>query len=532
MQRRMFITGSLLAAATTAAAVWRARADVSSGGGPRPRLAGEPLPDGRMLVRGAALAFGTTVSMAAVHEDPQRALAAIREALEETRRIDALMTVFRPESQVSRLNATGELSHPDPHLVRVLEFSQRLAALSDGSFDPTVQPLWSLFVACAREGRLPARDEIARARSLVGWTALEVSPRRIALGRPGMSITLNGIAQGYAADVASAVLRERGIADALIDTGEWGAAGSRQPRRPWTVGIQHPRDPAALLGAVAMDGRFLATSGDYATPFSTDRRYHHVFDPHTGVSPPRLSSAVVAAATGLEADGLTKPMMVLDQARAQALLSRFRGAGAVWVGKDGRILASRGIRLVAIALLLLVARAALASGGTVTGKVDVQPARFQDETVVYLKDVAGTHAPATHTIDQKGMKFLPFMLVVAAGDSVEFLNHDGVAHNVYSPDGEAFNLGTFASADKRTHTFPSPGVYRILCAIHPEMLGYVFVAENPHAAAVDRKGRFRLADVPPGTYRLAVWNAHLSGPEKTITVGDGETVEQTLAVAR
>ncbi len=343
MRRRVFITGSLLAAAATAAAVWRARLDPASR-----RREGVPLPDGRTLVRGAALAFGTTVSIAAVHEDPEAALAAIREALRETRRIDAVMTVFRPESEVSRLNAAGLLTRPDPHLVRVLEFSRRLAALSDGAFDPTVQPLWSLFVACAREGRLPSRVEIARARSLVGWTALEVSPRRIALGRPGMSITLNGIAQGYAADLASSVLRERGVADALIDTGEWGAAGARQPRQPWTVGIQHPRDPGALLAAVAMDGRFLATSGDYAAPFSDDRRYHHIFDPRTGVSPPGLSSVVVAAASGLEADGLTKPLMVLEHGRAKALLSRFPGAGAVWIGKDGRIVASRGIRLTPI----------------------------------------------------------------------------------------------------------------------------------------------------------------------------------------
>ncbi len=348
MNRRGFITGSLLAAAAGAAAVWRERLRLLDGEAAR-HGRGEPLPDGRRLVRGAALAFGTTVSIAAVHDDPGAALSAIGEALQETRRIDALMTVFRPGSEVSRLNAAGVLSRPDPHVVRVLEFSQRLSALSDGTFDVTVQPLFTLFVACARARRLPSRDEIARARSLVGWTALEVSSRRVAFGRPGMSMTLNGIAQGYATDVASSILRERGIRDVLVDAGEHGAQGSRQPCRPWTVGIQHPRDPGALIGAVAMDGRFLATSGDYATSFSDDRLYHHVFDPHTGVSPSRLSSVVVAAATGLEADGLTKPMMVLDARRAQALLSRFGGAGAVWIDKDARIVASRNLPLTRVA---------------------------------------------------------------------------------------------------------------------------------------------------------------------------------------
>jgi len=341
MRRRVFITGSLLAAAAAATASWSRRGSRAG-----PDGGAQPLPDGRLLVRGAALAFGTTVSITAVHEDPPVARSAIREALRETRRIDALMTVFRPESEVSRLNATGVLSRPDPHLVRVLEFSQRLARLSDGAFDPTVQPLWSLFFECGRRGRMPSHDELQAARSLVDWTALEVSPRRIALGRRGMSITLNGAAQGYATDLASAILRERGIADVLIETGEHGALGARQPQQPWTVGIRHPRAPDALVGAVAMDGRFLATSGDYATSFSDDRVHHHIFDPRTGASPRGVSSVVVAAGSGLEADGLTKPMMVLERGRAEALLALFAGAGAVWMDKDGRVVASRGIRLV------------------------------------------------------------------------------------------------------------------------------------------------------------------------------------------
>ena len=343
MRRRVFVTGSLLAAAGTAMSVWRAR----QGWGARRPAPARRMPDGRMLVSEAALAFGTTVSIAALHEDPVKALAAIREALEQTRRIDSLMTVFRPGSQVSQLNALGAVSRPDPHLLRVLEFSQRLAALSDGAFDVTVQPLWLLYTACKRQDRIPTRDEILVARSRVDWAALDVSSRRIALGRAGMSITLNGVAQGYAADLAAGILSEHGIRDALIDTGEYGAEGERQPGQPWTLGIQHPRDPAALIATVAMDGRFLATSGDYATPFSDDFVHHHIFDPHTGCSPPALSSVAVAAASGMVADGLTKPVMVLERSRAQALLSRFPDAGAAWIDKRGRLVASQGMPMLA-----------------------------------------------------------------------------------------------------------------------------------------------------------------------------------------
>lgn len=339
MRRRTFVTGTLLAAGGAAATVWRARAGWRGARAGQAARA-EPMPDGRVLVRDAGLAFGTTVSIAALHEDPAVAQAAIGEALRQTRRIDALMTVFRPDSQVGRLNAFGVLHEPDPHLFRVLEFSQRLAASSAGAFDVTVQPLWRLFAGTWLRGRLPSPDELAAARALVDWTALEVSPRRVALGRPGMAITLNGVAQGYAADLAHDILRGHGIEDALIDTGEYGAEGRKQPGQPWTIGIQHPRRPDAIVASVAMDGRFLATSGDYATAFSADFVWNHIFDPHTGRSPGALSSAVVAAGSGMEADGLTKPMMVLELARARALLSQYPGAGAVWIDKAGEIVAS------------------------------------------------------------------------------------------------------------------------------------------------------------------------------------------------
>ena len=346
MRRRVFVTGSLLAAAAAGTSAWRACLG-SPGAVTRRRVLEEPLPDGRVLVRDAALVFGTTVSIAAIHEKPRVAQAAIAEALELARRVDALMSVYRPDSQVGRLNALGEIANPDPHLVRVLEFSQRLAALSEGAFDVTVQPLWRLFLESKRGGALPSREAVAAARSLVDWTALEVSPRRIALKRPGMSITLNGVAQGYAADLALNALRERGIHDALIDTGEFGAEGARQSGQPWTIGIRHPRDPDGVIAAIAMDGRFVATSGDYATTFTDDFLYHHIFDPRTGYSPLELSSVAVAAVSGMEADGLTKPMMVLERSRAEALLSSYPGAGAVWIDKRSRIAASHGLRLVA-----------------------------------------------------------------------------------------------------------------------------------------------------------------------------------------
>ena len=189
------------------------------------------------------------------------------------------------------------------------------------------------------------------------------------------------------------------------------------------------------------------------------------------------------------------------------------------------------LRVAVPCVLLLPALRAAGQVGSITGKVDATPPKYLEETVVYLKD-AKPAAPRTLALDQKALKFLPKVLVVAKGDTVKFLNHDTVAHNVYSPDGEAYNLGTCKRQEERTHTFDQVGPYTQLCSIHPEMLAFVFVAPSPHAAAVDAQGRFTIKDVPPGSYKLAVWNSHLQAPDKPVTVEAGKAVSADFSVKR
>ncbi len=190
------------------------------------------------------------------------------------------------------------------------------------------------------------------------------------------------------------------------------------------------------------------------------------------------------------------------------------------------------VRMAAATLGLTLSLPALAQGATIKGKVDATPPKYLEDTVVYLKEVKGTYPPKAHPLDQKGMRFLPHILIVTAGDTVDFLNHDNVVHNVYSPDGEGYNLGSFKQDEKRNYTFAKPGVYSQLCSIHPEMLGYIFVGQNPYAAAVGKTGAYELKNVPPGTYKLAVWNAKLKAPDKTVTVAAGKALDENFSVKR
>ena len=174
----------------------------------------------------------------------------------------------------------------------------------------------------------------------------------------------------------------------------------------------------------------------------------------------------------------------------------------------------------------------LAAGGSITGKVSATPEKYLKDTVVYVKQAPGETAPKTLSMDQKGMEFRPHILVAAVGDTVKFLNNDGVDHNVYSPDGDAYNLGVFPKGQSRDKKFDKAGVYTQLCSIHPEMLAYVFVGQNRYAAAVEKDGSFKIEGVPPGTYTVAVWNPKLKADEASVTVEAGKAAKAEFALAR
>lgn len=299
-----------------------------------PRLRAAALP---ALHTGSDLAFGTTVTISVMHEDASTAQAAIAAAMREVRNVDALMSLHRADSQVFQLNLHGTLDAPDPHLLRVLQFSQWLSELTAGAFDITVQPLWELYSAASARGGLPPAQAVATTRKLAGWRHVSVNRQRLRLDRPGMAVTLNGVAQGYAVDLAFAALQSRGIRHALLDTGEFGTIGSkdRTGHQPWLVGIGDPRHADLIASTVRMDGRRIATSGDYATFFTPDFKHHHIFDPASGDSPPALASVTVAAPTGLMADGLSTAFMVMGVERALAMAARLPQVDALLIGKDG-----------------------------------------------------------------------------------------------------------------------------------------------------------------------------------------------------
>lgn len=287
-------------------------------------------------------ALGTEMSLTVRHGDESVASRAADAAIREIQRVDVTMSVYQPQSDLSKLNQRGSITAPDPYLIDVLRAAQNMSRRTDGAFDVTVQPLWTLYSEASREGRTPASSELDAMKRRIDWRRIEVLPDRIRLNGAEMAVTLNGIAQGYAADRAIAALRQHGITRALVNAGEVAPLGQKADAEPWTAGIQHPRREDAYLAVAPLDGRCLATSGDYASPFSKDFRFNHLFDPRTGRSPEYYASVSVVAPSATLADALSTALYVLPPDRAMTLIRSTSGTDAMFVLKTGRVLITSG----------------------------------------------------------------------------------------------------------------------------------------------------------------------------------------------
>ncbi len=287
-------------------------------------------------------ALGTHLWLRAAHPSGLRADTALDAAVAAIRHVERHMSLFDANSAVSRLNRDGSLQHPHPDLVKVLKLAQNVSMRSQGAFDVTVQPLWNTWFSAQQAGQLPTETAVNAARTQVGWRHLLISDEKISFAKPGMGITLNGIAQGFAADLAQTALRDNGIKHALIDAGEWTSLGTGPEAAPWKLGIEDPRQEGVLVASLLLHGRAIATSSDAHYRFGNTDEHHHIFDPRTGFSPRELASVTVAASTCTLADALTKVMFMGSAERALQLARQWQ-VDVLAVDKAGRQFASAGL---------------------------------------------------------------------------------------------------------------------------------------------------------------------------------------------
>ncbi|NTU58690.1 MAG: methylamine utilization protein [Chlorobiaceae bacterium] len=175
-----------------------------------------------------------------------------------------------------------------------------------------------------------------------------------------------------------------------------------------------------------------------------------------------------------------------------------------------------------------------AFAGTVTGTVDASNPKFKKDAVVYLKGVKGPLAPKKAVVDQKNLVFIPHVLAVPTGSTVDFKNSDKVNHNIFSADVcKKFNLGTYNPGMSKAVVFDKPCIVNLLCNVHSEMSGYVVVVDSNYSAVTGADGKFTISNVPAGTYEITAWSEKLKPVgTTTVTVADAGTATAAIKLAK
>lgn len=262
--------------------------------------------------------------------DEQADALAANQALDEVARLETILSEWKPDSEVSRVNAQAGIApvHAGEELMTCVKTSLQVARWSDGAFDISWAALRDLWDFGPDSSHVPPSKQAVQARlPLWNWHNIIVDEAKstIFLKVRGMQIGLGGIAKGYALDRAADIIRKAGFNDFLIFGGGQVLVHGHRGKRMWRVGIQHPRD-ASYFGFVDATDASVSTSGDYEhSYFYQGKRYHHIIDPATGFPSEKTASVTVIASTGLWADAVDTAVFILGPKRGLAALAKTPG---------------------------------------------------------------------------------------------------------------------------------------------------------------------------------------------------------------
>jgi thiamine biosynthesis lipoprotein len=291
--------------------------------------------------------MGTRVYVQLWSTDEAKGNAAIDAVMDNMRRIDDLMSHYKPESQLSQINARAnrEPVQVDKELFDLIKLSTYYSQITQGAFDITYASVGYLYNY--PEHVHPTETQIKDALPAVNWhnMLLDEAHHTVRFEHPGMRIDLGGIGKGYAVDRGIDILKARGIEHAVVTAGGDTRILGDHLGRPWLVAIRHPDNPQKVVTRIPLSDSAMSTSGDYERYFDEDGvRYHHIIDPHTGHSASKVRSATILAPTATQTDGMSKTAFVLGAEKALEIINSMPEYDAVFVTPEGHVLYSNGLR--------------------------------------------------------------------------------------------------------------------------------------------------------------------------------------------
>lgn len=275
---------------------------------------------------------------------------ALQKALAEIRRLESMMTTWRPDSELSLVNAAAgkDAVAVSPETLEVVEKALWIADRSEGVFDVTFEAMHGIWRFDEdRVDQVPSKEAIDKARKLIDWRSLQLDPKKgtLKLAKPGMRMSLGGIAKGYAVDVAARSLRASGIPSFFVQAGgDLYVSGKKPDGSPYRVGVRDPRgqSPSDFFARIDVTDHAFSTAGDYERSFvQGDKRYHHIIDPRTGYPATASRSVTIWAKDALTADAIDDAVFILGPTKGLAIVESIEDCGAVIVDKDNKVWVSK-----------------------------------------------------------------------------------------------------------------------------------------------------------------------------------------------
>lgn len=283
--------------------------------------------------RWQGIALGAHADLRIVGMPAHEAESLLAAARDEIDRLERQFSLYRADSALSRLNATGRLEAPGPDMLELCSLVSGIHQASAGRFDPSVQPLW---MAYAHARGAPDRKTLDAAREVVGWNKVEISAGRIQL-LPGAALTFNGIAQGFITDRVVGLLRAQGLEAGLVSVGEIAAVGAAPGGSDWKVGLADREDGPADA-TIGLRDSAVATSSPHGTLFGPGPD-GHILNPQSGsAATPRWRRVSVVHRAAAIADGVSTAGVLHDARDLRAMAARFPGASVRAIDQDGRVL--------------------------------------------------------------------------------------------------------------------------------------------------------------------------------------------------
>jgi thiamine biosynthesis lipoprotein len=297
-------------------------------------------------LREEAAIMGTAITVELWHEDPAQGRALIEAVFTEMRRIDALMSSYKPDSELSRVN-TAAANSPvtvSKELYRLIKQALYYSDLTHGAFDITYASAGQHYDY--RSGRKPDSRQLEEALPAIDYrhVKLDAGHSTVRFLQAGVHIDLGGIAKGYAVDRSMAILKKAGVGSALISAGGDTRVMGKRWDQPWKVGIRDPRDRDGLVSVIPLEDAAISTSGDYERFFEKDGvRYHHILDPATGQSAREVHSTSIISTNATDTDALSTSVFVMGVKDGLALINSIADTEAIIIDNQGQLHYSSGL---------------------------------------------------------------------------------------------------------------------------------------------------------------------------------------------